>query len=367
MIKELFKILVIAVLLVTSTFKDVIAKEVTVVSNGGSWQSAQERAMFKPFTSKTGIKVNAFPDAESYALVKLRTQVESKNITWDVINLRPETIAQACDEGLIEKFNIDEVLSPSPNGTPASKDFFTEFQIPCTAPMIVYSIQFAYNTKKYGTNGPKTVVDIFDVKKFPGKRGLQKVPYNNLEWALIADGVSRTKVREVLATEKGLDRAFAMMDRIKDHIIWWDNAATGIQQLASGEVDIATNYNGRLWVAAVNEGQPIKVIWDHQIYTVTSWVVVKGRMSDEVRSFLRSSTSTTSLAEISKIISYGPTRRSSVAMNKGNWNNLDNGQDMTSAMPTYADNMNTAFSRDGQWWADNGERINKRWEAWLLK
>ena len=365
MIKKLFKILIVG-FLILSNFKDIIAKEVNVVTYGGSWQSAQERAMFKPFTSKTGITVNVIPDSD-YAFGKLRTQVESKNITWDVINLRPEAIAQACDEGLIEKFNIDEVLSSAPDGTLPSKDFFTEFQVPCGAPQILFSIQFAYNTKKYGNNGPKTIVDVFDVKKFPGKRGLQKSAVNNLEWALIADGVNRAKVREVLATEKGIERAFAMMDRIKGHIIWWENAATGIQQLASGEVDIAANYNGRFWTASVVEGQPIKAIWDHQIYTVSNWVVVKGRMTPEVREFLRSSTSTTSLAAISKIISYGPARRSSIAMNKGNWNNLDNGQDMTSAIPTYADNMNTAFGRDGQWWADNGERINKRWEAWLLK
>lgn len=342
------------------------AESLNVVTYGGSWLEAQQRAMFEPFTEKTGVEVNVIPNSQ-YALGGLRTQVESGNIEWDVINLRPEAISQACEEGLLENFNIDEVLAPAPDGTPASEDFFADFLEPCGAPQILYSIQFAYNEEAYPNGGPQTVADVFDVEQFPGKRGLQKRAYNNLEWALIADGVDRSVVRDVLATEEGLDRAFAQMDRIKDHIVWWDKAATGIQQLAAGEVAIGANYNGRLWTTSVVDGKPITAIWDHQIYTVTDWVVVKGRMTDSVKEFLRSTTSPDALAEISKIISYGPARKSSVDMNEGNWQNVDTGVDMTSAMPTYANNMSTAFGRDGAWWAEHGERINERWEQWLLQ
>lgn len=359
------KILLASIFSATTTI--VSAQDsINVVTYGGSWLKAQERSMFEPFTAATGVHIQTIPNSQ-YALGGLRTQVESGNITWDVINLRPEAIAQACEEGLLENFNIDEVLAPAPDGTPASQDFFPEFIEPCGAPQILYSIQFAYNQDAFPNNSPLTVADVFNIEKFPGKRGLQKVAYNNLEWALIADGVDRSVVRDVLATEKGLDRAFAQMDRIKDHIVWWDKAATGIQQLASNEVAIAANYNGRLWTANVIDNKPISVIWDHQIYTVTDWVVVKGRMSPQVKNFLRFTTSTEVLANISKIISYGPARKSSVAVNTGNWINLDNGLDMTTAMPTFANNMNTAFSRDGEWWAEHGEKINERWEQWLLQ
>ena len=362
----MFKKLVAAATVSTLMTTAVSAESINVVTYGGSWLAAQERAMFEPFTADTGVEVNVIPNSD-YALGALRTQVETGNIQWDVINLRPEAITQACDEGLLENFDIDEVLAPAPDGTPASEDFFADFLEPCGAPQILYSIQFAYNTDKYGSNGPQTVADVFDVERFPGTRGLQKKAFNNLEWALIADGVDRSVVRDVLATDEGLDRAFAMMDKIKDSIVWWDKAATGIQQIAAGEADIAANYNGRFWTASVIEGQPIQAIWDHQIYTVTDWVVVKGRMTDNVREFLRSTTSPEALAEISKVISYGPARQSSVAMNTGNWINPDNGQDMTTAMPTYGANMETAFGRDGNWWAEHGARINERWDAWLLQ
>jgi putative spermidine/putrescine transport system substrate-binding protein len=358
--KKLLTSMFIATLATSAT-----AEDINVVTYGGSWLKAQEEAMFAPYEAATGNKINVIPNSQ-YALGGLRAQVESGNIEWDVINLRPEAITQACEEGLLENFNIDDVLAPAPDGTPASQDFFADFIEPCGAPQILYSIQFAYNEEAFPNGGPQTVADVFDVEKFPGKRGLQKRAYNNLEWALIADGVDRSVVRDVLATEEGIDRAFAMMDKIKDHVVWWDKAAVGIQNLVAGDVAIGANYNGRLWTANVVEGKPITAIWDHQIYTVTDWVVVKGRMTPAVKEFLRSTTSPEALADISKIISYGPARKSSVAMNEGNWTNAD-GVDMTSAMPTYADNMKTAFGRDGNWWAEHGDRINERWEQWLLQ
>lgn len=360
------KNIILAGMLATAATVAIAQDSINVVTYGGSWLKAQERAMFNPFTDTTGVRVQTIPNSQ-YALGALRTQIESGNVKWDVINLRPEAISQACEEGLLENFDVDQVLAPAPDGTPASQDFFPDFLEPCGAPQILYSIQFAYNQEAFPNGGPQTVADVFDVEQFPGKRGLQKRAYNNLEWALIADGVDRAVVRDVLATDEGLDRAFAQMDRIKDHIVWWDKAATGIQQLSAGEVAIASNYNGRLWTAGVVDQRPITAIWDHQIYTVTDWVVVKGRMSPQVKDFLRFTTSPEALADISKVISYGPARKSSVEMNTGNWINPDNGQDMTSAMPTYADNMNTAFGRDGAWWAEHGERVNERWEQWLLQ
>lgn len=360
----------IALMIASSLFLSTVGvsygKEINVVTYGGSWGEAQQRAMFDPFTEQTGIKVNVIPNSD-YALSSLRAQSLADNNLWDVINLRPEAISIACLEGLLENFDIDEVLLPSTNGILPSQDFFNEFQVDCGAPQILYSIQFGYNKDAYGDNPPTTVADVFDIEKFPGKRGLQNRPFNNLEWALIADGVNREEVRDILATNEGLDRAFSVMDRIKNHIVWWDKAATGIQHLVSGEVDIAANYNGRFWTAMQEEGVNLDVIWDHQIYTVTNWVVPTGQMSPEVIEFLQFTTSTETLANISRLITYGPARRSSVSLNEGNWTHFDTGVDMQFAMPTYSDNMDTAFSRDGEWWSTHGERILERWDMWMLQ
>ena len=55
------------------------ADSINVVTYGGSWLKAQERAMFEPFTQATGTEINVIPNSE-YALGALRAQVESGNI-----------------------------------------------------------------------------------------------------------------------------------------------------------------------------------------------------------------------------------------------------------------------------------------------
>ena len=98
-----------------------------------------------------------------------------------------------------------------------------------------------------------SINDVCDLKKFPGKRSLQKKPINNLEWALIADGVPAGEVYDVLSTEEGVQRAFKKLDTIKDSVIWWEEGAQPPQLLADKEVAFASAYNGRIFNAAVNE------------------------------------------------------------------------------------------------------------------
>ncbi|MDO6749340.1 extracellular solute-binding protein, partial [Gilvimarinus sp. 1_MG-2023] len=94
----------------------------------------------------------------------------------------------------------------------------------------------------------------FDTDKFPGKRGLRKSPKGTLEWALLADGVSKDKVYDVLATKKGLDRAFRQLDAIKQDIIWWESGAQAPQLLADGAVVMTQAYNGRIHDSVKNDG-----------------------------------------------------------------------------------------------------------------
>ena len=48
----------------------------------------------------------------------------------------------------------------------------------------VYGDILAYNTDVVKSDAPTSVLALFDTKRWPGKRGMQKVAANNLEWAL---------------------------------------------------------------------------------------------------------------------------------------------------------------------------------------
>ena len=67
-------------------------------------------------------------------------------------------------------------------------DFVPAAVTECGVGIFVWSTVMAYNGDKLKT-APTTWADFWDVKKFPGKRGMRKGARYNLEFALMADGV----------------------------------------------------------------------------------------------------------------------------------------------------------------------------------
>ena len=92
----------------------------TVVGWGGSYGRAVEEGAVLPFTLATGIPVRV----EDYngGLAEIRAQVDVGNIHWDVVGFEIADAVRACDEGLLEPIDIDQ-LPAGPDGTPAAEDF----------------------------------------------------------------------------------------------------------------------------------------------------------------------------------------------------------------------------------------------------
>ena len=99
---------------------------------------------------------------------------------------------------------------------------------------------------------------------------MRKSPKANLEMALIADGVSPDEVYDVLEHRGRRRSAFAKLDTIKDEVVWWEAGAQPPQLLADGEVVMTTAYNGRIFNAAIGEGQAFEIVWDGQVLDSTS-------------------------------------------------------------------------------------------------
>ena len=130
---------------------------------------------------------------------------------------------------------------------------------------------------------------------------MQKLPEANLEWALRSYGVPREDLYQLLSTERGLRLAFERLDSIRDEVIWWTTIEQPVDLLVSGEVVIASQYNGRLFDAAVMSGHPIEIVWDAQIYELGTWGVPRGAPKlDEVLEFIRFATGTRPLVDQAK-------------------------------------------------------------------
>ena len=335
------------------------AADVTVMSWGGAYTQSQVEAYHKPFTAQTGINVISV-DADNPA-TPIKAQVEAGNVTVDVADVEYADAIRLCDEGMLEEID-HSILPPAPDGTPATEDFLPGALTDCAVASIVFSTVFAYDASKF-PDGPATIADFFDLEKFPGKRGMRKGAKANLEMALMGDGVPADEVYALLETDEGVDRAFAVLDKIKAETIWWEAGAQPPQLLADGEVAMTTAYNGRIFAAAVAEGKPFEVVWDGQVYEYDLFVIPKGAPNmDAAIEFIKFSTDTQRLADQAKWISYGPARKSS-----GDLVGLyqDGKTEMAPHMPTAAANLTNALASSYEYWVDRDSELNERFNAWL--
>ena len=343
--------------------------EMTIVSWGGAYSKSQLLAYHEPYMKKNpGVKI-INDESSAEAVAKLRAMSEAKNVTWDVVDVVASDAMRLCDEGLAMEIDADKLLAPAPDGTPASKDFGDLIVSDCFIPQIVYSTTFGYRTNvaEWGGKEPKNICDVFDLKKFPGKRSLEKRPINNMEWALLCSGVSKSDVYKVLETKDGQEKAFAKLDTIKDSVIWWSAGADTPQLLADGEIVMGSTYNGRLFALIEEQKKPVKMMWDAQVFDLDGWIIPAG-LSDERKKraldYIYFATDTQRLADQAKYISYGPARKSSAPL-VGKHAEL--GIDMAPHMPTDPNNAKNTFLYNYTWWADYRDDIDAKWNAWLAK
>ncbi|MCX4216463.1 MULTISPECIES: ABC transporter substrate-binding protein [unclassified Pseudomonas] len=328
----------------------------TVVSYGGNLTNAQIQAAHKPFTAATGTQV--ISEDYSGGIAQIKTQVDSKKVSWDVVDAELLNVLRACNTGLLEKID-PKSLAPAPDGTPAEKDFIPGALSDCGVASYVWSTVMAYNSNAFTGEQPKTLKDFFDIKRFPGKRSLRKAPQVNLEWALMADGVPRDQVYATLETEQGLDRAFAKLDTIKDQVVWWEAGAQPPQLLADGQVSMTSAYSGRIVIASKKEHQPFKIVWDGQVYDMEAWVLPAGNTNKTLAfDFLKFATQSSVLADQANYIPYGPTRYSSQKMLS---------PEVQADLPTSPANFANALQVNSEWWGDHADELNERFNAWLAR
>jgi putative spermidine/putrescine transport system substrate-binding protein len=344
------------------------ANAMTVVSWGGAYQTSQQKSYTEPYGKLTGTSFT-WDESSNEAVAKLRAQNEAGNVTWDLVDVEGPDSQRLCDEGLAMPIDFDKALAPGSDGSTPTEDFGDSLINECFVPQIVFSTTFGYRTDVAEWNGavPTSLCDIFDLQKFPGKRALEKRPKKNLEWALLCDGVAKDDLYDVLSTPEGVDQALKKLGTIKDQTVWWSAGAETPQLLADKEVVIGSTYNGRLFSVIEEQHQPVAMLWDWQIFDFDGWVVPadlpKDRL-DRVMSFLWFATDTQRLADQAKWIAYGPARASSQPL-VGKHATL--GIEMAPHMPTSPANQKNFLVNNIEWWADNQDEVEAKFQAWLAQ
>ena len=347
--------------------------EVNVVSWGGAYTASQQKG-YEP--TWTGEKINWIN--YNGGLSEIRAQVESGNVQWDLVDVLPGEARLGCDDGLFEEIP-DEYRLPAPDGTPMSEDLMVPLPNKCVVPQIWWSYATFFSEDTYPANGqtkhqksfgiqPETINDFFDIEKFPGKRGIHTWGNALIEMALVADGVAIADVYDVMDTDEGIDRAFAKLDTIKDHVVFWSAGAQPLELVSSGEVVMSIAYNGRIGSAILNDGQPFVTVWDSQVLEEEWLVVLKGAPNKEEAFKLAAHMSATEgQAEQARYINYGPMRNSALEIIKAGEPWFNDGTYILKHMPNRAEVADRTIIADPDWWADNGSEINERLNVWMAQ
>jgi putative spermidine/putrescine transport system substrate-binding protein len=326
------------------------ARDLTVVSFGGSLQDAVRNAFITPFTKETNIPVKE--DTYDGSLSKISAQVEAHSVMWDVVDVESDVLAQGCEEGNLEKLDVSKI---------GDKNDFMSAAVSeptCGIGYLAGAMTLAYDSAKL-PDGPKMWADFWDVKKFPGKRGMRFDPKWTLELALLADGVPVKDVYIVLAAPGGIDRAFKKLDELKPDIVWWKVGAESIQLLASGEVSMVAAYNGRVVAANRGEGRKFKIAWDAgAIYFMDYFAILKDSPNQsQAMQFIKFAMSPGPQAAFPTFVGYAPT----------NLKAFDGISDSIKADLPSVENLKEAVVRNDQFWLDHGDELKQRFSVWAAR
>ncbi|MDA9620762.1 ABC transporter substrate-binding protein [Pelagibacteraceae bacterium] len=346
------------------------AKAVTVVSWGGAYTESQQKAYADTYSDPSSIQFENY----NGGLGEVRAQVESGSVTWDLVDVLPGDAITGCDEGLFEDISSDIASNavPGPDGESMLEDMENnglEYHSgwDCCVPQIFWTYVVFFDPDAFPGEKPSTIADFFDVEKFPGKRGIHTWATGVVEKAMVADGVKPNAVPTVLEKQTGaLDRAFAKLDTIKDHVVFWSAGSQPLELVKSGEVVMAIAYNGRVGAANLAEGENFEYIWEGQVLDQEYLCLMTGAPNrDAAMDFMWHASTPEAQAEQAKYITYGPMRASGIPIIQNNEPWGPGGVDIMPHMPNTPERLAVSIVSDPQWWSDNGAEINERYAAWM--
>lgn len=313
-------------------------KKLTFTSYGSGYQKAQASAWLKPWAKKNGIQT-VQDQPTDYA--KIKTQVESRRVTWDVVDTEPFFPVGNCGK-YAEKLDFKVIdTSNFPKGTVSD----------CAVPDALYSLTLVYDKKKYGDDPPTSMADFFDLKKYPGKRLAPGFASGgSLEAALVADGVSPDALYPL-----DYDRAFEKLDTIRDQTTFWETSAESQQALEANRVGMALVWSGRAYLAEKN-GASYAPVWQDSMLAYATLMVPKGAPhKDLAMKYIAYATSAEPQARFVEQQPYAP-------VNKKARPKLDAQAKQWDV--SRKDIQRQGYFQDVKWWGKNLDQATKKWTTW---
>ena len=342
-------------------------QSLNVTSWGGAYQAAQRQAYFIPFADK--FNINLIEDSPvEYA--KIRSMVETGNVTWDVVDSGTRAVYQLGPTGDLEEL------------TPAIHNrylpFFPEVAITpwSGGGGVLWSTGLAYQKNKvdelWGGVAPTDWTALWDTENFPGVRWMGRRVNENIFFAHF------NRTPEILETVEGrnaiskltpeqVDQSFEELEKIKDDIQFWWTAGTDCPAaLLNDEADMCTAWNGRIWNVQIEEGgDNVEYCFDcgHLMQTDVFYIP-KGSPNKELAElFISWSAEPHINVEMIKYITYGPLNLQALPLVTTDLEGVD--QTLLDNLPTSPNALEKAVVVDEIWLGSNLDSLAERMETFL--
>jgi putative spermidine/putrescine transport system substrate-binding protein len=320
------------------------AGKLYLASYGGSYGEALDEVFFKPFAKETGIEVVQTAPAD---LAKLKAQVMSGSVEWDVVEMLPTETITATNEGLLLPIDYSVVQM--------GDLLYPQAKQPTAASVFTYTGGIGYDkTRHPDGKHPGTFADFWNVQKFPGRRGLRSRPNDTLEIAILASGTDPKNVYPI-----DVDKAFKMLDEIKPHIRKWiETAPQSVQLIQANELDFTYTFNGRVF-GANQQGIPLGYSSQQLLIFFNQFTVPKGAKNPgDAMKLINSMMRPERQAAFCEKIAYPPVTKK--------------GMEMVSAaikkewVPDPNNPKNLAVN--SEWWGAPGRfaELTERFKKWML-
>lgn len=317
--------------------------ELTIVTfGGGVWHESQKREYIEPFSKELNIKVNSLVWGAEFA--KLESAIQMNQCPWDVVEVTDAQYERGVKLGLYAPLTVS--LNPAD---------FREGDIGKFGVANVYwATAFVY--KKGDSEAPASWADFWDVEKYPGARALNDDPRSNLEFALLAEGITPDRLYPL-----DLDRAFRALDRLKPHIkVWWSDGMQPMQLVDTGQVRMSSLWTGRLY-SARRDFPSLELCWGGAAHVRDFWVIPRtSKNAQMANAFIHYATDADRMARQVISVGYGPSNLGSLQSSI-----LKQGEsEVVKWLPTTPENFDRGFVLNVGWWAENEKVVSERWRKW---
>ncbi|HEX9448173.1 MAG TPA: extracellular solute-binding protein [Dongiaceae bacterium] len=319
------------------------ADELTFAVWGNNDIAHLTQAFGKPFKRDTNIDV-VF-DGTGPTEGKIKSMVDSGHVDWDICDTDGYSCLRLGQSGALSAIDysvIDRTQIMSP------------FTFDYGVGGYTYSFVLAYNAAVYKDNPPQSWADFWNLKKFPGKRGLWKWMVGGFEAAAMAHGAKPGAVYPLDVAE-----CVTRISQLKPHLVSWESGSDVKQMLTDKVVTMACIWHTRAAQLAVETKGGIAWSFDQGILCPGVWVVPKNNPAgNTVFKFLASMQEPARQIALSSLRGVGPANPRATAAMPASLHPTD---------PTQPDALAQQVIVDSAWWAANYDKAMTKYMQMLTQ